>query len=131
VVQKPAGGSRGQTVSILLRPPEMLWKYCQTRNQPIIREVENSDFILCWWSQMNSHSKFWAPINEFTGFLKDSAGHQVIRNVLETWGCLDRSSRGDLLWKVCLQRRQRKVEMGSYLYMGPFCFGPGLILWLN
>jgi hypothetical protein len=61
---------------------------------------------------MSSHSKFWAPNSEFRGLLKGSAGNQVIRNVLvvyrwasaglETWGCLDRSSRGGLLWKVCL-----------------------------
>jgi hypothetical protein len=52
------------------------------RNQATLREVENSDFILCQQSQMSSHSKFWAPNDEFTGFLKGSAGHQVTRNVL-------------------------------------------------
>jgi hypothetical protein len=60
----------------------MLWKYCQTRNQAALREVENSDFILHQWSQMSSHSKFWAPNNKFMGFLKGNAGHQVTRNVL-------------------------------------------------
>jgi hypothetical protein len=60
----------------------MLWKYCQMRSQATLREVENSDFILCRWSQMSSHSKFWAPNNEFMGFLKGSVGHQVTRNVL-------------------------------------------------
>jgi hypothetical protein len=58
---------------------EMLWKYCQKRNQATLREVENSDFILGWQSQMSSHSKFWAPNNEF---LKGSTGLQVTRNVL-------------------------------------------------
>jgi hypothetical protein len=51
------------------------------RNQATLREVENSDFVLHWWSQMSSYSKFWAPNSEFMGFLKDSAGHQVTRNV--------------------------------------------------
>jgi hypothetical protein len=60
----------------------LFWKYCQMRNQVTFREVESSDFILCQWSQMSSHSKFWAPNNKFTGFLKGSAGHQVARNVL-------------------------------------------------
>jgi hypothetical protein len=60
----------------------MLWKYCQTRNQATLREVENSDFILHQQSKMSSHSKFWAPNNEFMGFLKGSVGNQVARNVL-------------------------------------------------
>jgi hypothetical protein len=52
------------------------------RNQVTLREVENSDFILCQRSQMSSHSIFWASINEFMGFLKGGAGDQVTRNVL-------------------------------------------------
>jgi hypothetical protein len=52
------------------------------RNQVTLREVENSDFILHRQSQMSSHSKFWDRNKEFTGYLKGSAGHQVIRNVL-------------------------------------------------
>jgi hypothetical protein len=35
---------------------------------------------------MSSHSKFWAFNSEFTGYLKGSAGNQVIRNVLELIG---------------------------------------------
>jgi hypothetical protein len=38
--------------------------------QATLKEEENLDFILPLWSQMSSHSKFWAPYNEFTGFLK-------------------------------------------------------------
>jgi hypothetical protein len=60
----------------------LLQKYHQMRNQVTLREVENLGCILCLWSQMSSHSKFWAPNKEFTGYLKGSAGHQVIRNVL-------------------------------------------------
>jgi hypothetical protein len=44
--------------------------------------VENSDFILLRQYQMSSYSKFWAPNNKFTVYLKGSAGHQVTRNVL-------------------------------------------------
>jgi hypothetical protein len=52
------------------------------RKQVTLREVENSDFIICQQTQICSHSKFWAPNNEFMGFLKGSIGHQVKRNVL-------------------------------------------------
>jgi hypothetical protein len=69
-------------VGVSLGNPEMLWKYCQTRNQVTLREVENSEFILRWQSQMSSHSKFWALNNEFMGYLKGSPGHQVTKNVL-------------------------------------------------
>jgi hypothetical protein len=68
-------------VAISLGPPEMLQKYHQMRNQMTLRDVENSGFILHWWIQMSSHSKFWALNKEFTGYLKGSAGHQVTRNV--------------------------------------------------
>jgi hypothetical protein len=95
-----------------------------------LREVENSDFILHQRSQMSSHSKFWAPNSGFMGFLKGSAGHQVIRNVLvvnrwasaglETWGCLDRSSRGGLLWNVCLQEETKEGGNGQLSLPGAF-----------
>jgi hypothetical protein len=49
-----------------------------------LREVGELEFlfILCQQSQMILYLKFWATNSEFTGFLKGSAGHQVIRNVL-------------------------------------------------
>jgi hypothetical protein len=50
-------------------------------------------------SQMSSYSKFWASSSEITGFLKDSAGDQVVGNVLSgltlrlgTQGCSGRRS---------------------------------------
>jgi hypothetical protein len=33
------GAQGARTVGILLGPPEMLWKYCQMRNQVTLREV--------------------------------------------------------------------------------------------
>jgi hypothetical protein len=90
---------------------------------------------------MSSHSKFWAPNSGFMGFLKGSAGHQVIRNMLvvnrwaraglETWGCLDRNTRGVCFGKFVYRRRQRKAGMGNCLHMGPCYLSPGLILRLN
>jgi hypothetical protein len=75
------------------------------------------------------------------GFLKGSAEHQVIRNVLlvnrwasgglETRGCSDRSSWGGLLWKVCLQKETKEGGNGQLSLHGAFCLGPGLISWLN
>jgi hypothetical protein len=125
------------------QPPELaytigwlpvLWKYCQKRNQATLREVEHLDFILFGWSQMSSHSKFWALNNEFTGFLKGSAGHQVTRNVLvinrlasvglEIQSCLDKGSRGDLSWKVCLQKETKEGRNEQLSLHGAFCLGP-------
>jgi hypothetical protein len=44
--QPPAGGSKGQN-SWYLTGASRKWKYCQMRNQETLREMENSDFILC------------------------------------------------------------------------------------
>jgi hypothetical protein len=51
------------------------------RNQATLREVGELGilfyFILRWWSQMSSYSKFWSFSIEITGFLKGSARDQV------------------------------------------------------
>jgi hypothetical protein len=120
-VQLPAGGSRSQNVwypTGVSRNVEEILSY--EKNQGTLREVENSYFILYQQFQMSSHSEFQAPVNKFMGFLKGSEGHQVKRTVLginirssaglETRGCLDRSSRGVLLWKVCLQKETKEVK---------------------
>jgi hypothetical protein len=109
---------------------------------------------------MSLYSKFWAPSSEIKGFLKGSAGDQVIGTCwllisgltlgLGTWGCLGRNSRRACFRKSAYRRLQRRVGMGSRgsiagsLFAeedkggngqltphGAFYLGPGLILWLN
>jgi hypothetical protein len=117
---------------------ELLWKYCQTRNQAT--EKWRTQILFYAEGTRWAYNR-WTPFNEFTGFLKHGAGHQVTRNVLvvnrwasaglETPGCLDRSSRGGLLWKVCLQKETKEGGNGQLSLHGAFCLGPGLILWLH
>jgi hypothetical protein len=76
-----AQGAR--TVDVSLGPLQMLWTYCQTRNQATLREVEEPDFfILHWRYLMSLYSKFWAPRSEITGFLKGSGGDWVTGSML-------------------------------------------------
>jgi hypothetical protein len=64
-----------------------LWKYCQTRNQATLRDVEELRFllyfILCqhprWGSTQNSE-----PSSEITGFLKSHAEDQVANRWVHT-----------------------------------------------
>jgi hypothetical protein len=112
----------------------LLRKYYQMRNQATLGELEELRFTLCQQFQMSSHSKFWVPNREFTGFLKSRARHQVTGNMLlitrwasvglETRGCLDRSTRGGLFWKVHLQKETKEGRMGSYLHYGAFLSWP-------
>jgi hypothetical protein len=121
VVQLLAGGSRSQKVWYLAG--------VSRRVVEILSDEKSSDtqrsgeHRFCFMSQVSSHSKFWAPYNEFTGFLKGSVGHQVTRNVL---GLIDEPvlwirAAGEICFgKFVYRKRQRKEGMSSYLYVGPF-----------
>jgi hypothetical protein len=73
-------------VGILLGPPEMLWKYCQRRNQVTLREVEELGFLFYFTPVVSDDLvlKILGPCSEITGFLKGSAEDQVTGNVQVT-----------------------------------------------
>jgi hypothetical protein len=118
-------------VGISLGPPKMLWKYCHMRNQGTLREVENSHFyftppvpdeltLRILGPKQRIHRMFKGQCRA-SGYKKCVKINRWASAGLETWGCLDKSSRGDLLWKVYLQKETKEGGNGQLSLHGALC----------